>query len=164
MFVSFGLKSSTNRFAEIEWKKDYKLSWKDFRKTNKKHHYDALSSTGIAFSYVVGQKGVKVEAKAIFDRSESWVRKGRETESLLEHEQLHFDIAELYTRKLREKIERDNITTASGLDKVYNRIVIDLRKRQRMYDQQTDHGINKKEQMRWQEEIANQLKIATAYS
>src|SRR5690606_32551892 len=62
---------------------------------------DAGASVKITAKPFVSGKRIEYDVRAIFDRQRSWAR-GMST-SLLEHEQLHFVIAELYARKMRER-------------------------------------------------------------
>ena len=84
-------------------------------------------------------------------------------EEILAHEQCHFDICELYTRKLRERIASANINVRNlktTLRSIYKDVQDDYRARQQQYEDETEHGIIPEEQARWQEEIAKEL-VAT---
>jgi hypothetical protein len=86
----------------IEWNEYYSLTWEDFQGTPDKQ---AIGDAGTAVQikakpfYVKDQ--VQYDVEALFNRKKSWSR--GKSESLLQHEQLHFDIAELYARKIRKK-------------------------------------------------------------
>ena len=95
-----------------------------------------------------------------FKKKESWTR-NTDSEQLLAHEQLHFDVTELYARKLRKKLSELKDPCSKGASKVqgiYNSNFDELHEYQASYDKQTKHGINKKEQAKWVETVAKELK------
>jgi hypothetical protein len=56
---------------------------------------------------------------------------------------LHFDIAEVYARKIREKfssLKAQNEARFSVYQKEYNILWTECRDYQKLYDEQTDHG------------------------
>lgn len=53
---------------------------------------------------------VVVDVYAYFSPRQSWYHKDMADDHLLSHEQLHFDITELYARKLRKKIATYSFT------------------------------------------------------
>lgn len=88
----------------IEWNKFYTLSWENFEGQRTE---DAIGDAGtairiIAKPYYIG-KAIHYQVYALFDKKKSWaIEQGT---ALLAHEQLHFDIAELYARKIRKKVK-----------------------------------------------------------
>jgi hypothetical protein len=80
---------------------------------------------------------------------------------LLNHEQQHLNISELFTRKLRKEIQK-----YQGMDSsVWKQVCIlsdknsdECEKIQQLYDKETNHSINKEAQSRWNLWIQEQLK------
>jgi Bacterial protein of unknown function (DUF922) len=74
-------------------------------------------------------------------------------EELLRHEQLHFDMAELAARRIRQRLEASSGACVGGVTDVLSRFVgevtRDFRQEQGTYDQQTKHGTFLSAQARW---------------
>lgn len=144
----------------LYWKAAYKLKWSDFKAkvdTTKKH--GAISNTGIYFkaSYTNGQLTYKVYG--YFNRKRSWVR--IHSQAGLQHEQGHFDIAEIYARKLKEALKNFKInpsTVNKDLQALYDKISNEKSKRNSLYDKETDFSRDKKMQELWNLNIQQELK------
>ena len=86
---------------------------------------------------------------------------------MLAHEQLHFDICELFGRKLYKEIL---VLRDSG--KLNNRTIKRLHSKlkkqysnyQDKYDNETEHSINQVEQLKWNSRICKELESMTMYS
>jgi hypothetical protein len=81
---------------------------------------------------------------------------------LLEHEQLHFDIAELAVRKIRKRFDEmtNSCTDPGGTESLQHTITEidrDLQEEQRHYDRETSHGTNAAAQDRWKRAIRRRL-------
>jgi predicted secreted Zn-dependent protease len=86
-----------------------------------------------------------------FYKNTSWVISDKKSDYILNHEQLHFDLAEVYSRKYRKalqaaKLELGNMQQA---ETIFNRVYSDFVKRQERYDNETEHGINTVKQGEW---------------
>src|SRR5687768_5559097 len=96
--------SSNNSTSQvIEWNEFYDLQWRDFKG---KRPGDAAGDAGTvvqikAKPFMIKNK-VHYDVFALFVKDKSWAEAF--TAPLLAHEKLHFDIAELYARKIRKKI------------------------------------------------------------
>ena len=78
---------------------------------------------------------------------------------MLNHEQLHFDIAELFARKLRKELEKPRFTTAST-EEIFSAVAsfnMELDKMQKRYDNETNHYRNKKKQKKWEIYVGEEL-------
>ena len=105
--------SSTSLNDEtISWNDDFKLTWNNFKDTPKKNvDAVALTASGITFEFSLQEtenRIVNFETKvfAHFYPNKSWYLKENATDYILAHEQLHFDMTELYTRKFRQRISK----------------------------------------------------------
>jgi hypothetical protein len=149
----------------IPWDGPTQLKWRDFKgRVDSRSKADAMTAAQInsegTKSSTDGKKMLFVIAAEFIPRK-SWVRKNAKKEELLNHERLHFDICELYCRKLREQISKTKWTRKSfnkSFKKLYKRNWKTYTKRQKEYDSQTRHGILSVEQLRWQKMIAKELK------
>jgi hypothetical protein len=101
----------------------------------------------------------------IFDRTSSWTIDTTKT-LLLSHEQLHFDISELFARKIRRGIEELRIKKVSDKNHYAFLISSKLKERdryQREYDDDTFHGGIDIIQREWIEKVKKELGQLEAY-
>jgi len=150
----------------FSWHENYKLSWKDYKgRPNTNIDAVALTASGITFSY----SGTKVDNKQIahnvliearFYPEKSWFKPENVNPHILSHEQLHFDITELYARKFRKRIAETNFTNNifSEMNKINDKVNQELDLVQNKYDIETNHSINPIMQKKWEEHIHNELK------
>lgn len=162
LFVSLFLFSFTgrNEHAEfMQWTAARKLNWNDFKATPPENaSHAALTSSGIMFSFSTDGKSFRYELGCNFDRNGSWGRV--KNNHILSHEQGHFDIAEIYTRKLNQALQ--NYRFRSGpfnkdVNAIYQDTIKELEQTQNQYDQQTDHSINELQQKNWLARITTSL-------
>ena len=89
------------------------------------------------------------------------------TDYILSHEQGHFDIAEIFARKLNKKMSEyrfDKKTYQKDLNKIYHDILDEKEKMQNDYDKETNHSINKEKQAEWLKKIAKMLEEYKDYA
>ena len=98
----------------IQWENNQKLTWKDFKgKPNKRSPYKAMTFASVSSNLISFSKNeLKIEILCHFIKNKSL--KTIETDELLRHEQLHFDIAELAARKMRERVSKLNLKNLSS--------------------------------------------------
>ena len=154
----------------IYWDKDRKLNWQDFkgkisRKTNAKD-YKASSSTSIKSVSIREGEEFKFLVFACFYKEESWTVDTTSSE-LLDHEQLHFDIIELYARMIRKSIsiqKRRPDANAYTFNKTFKSYQAQIAKTNDEYDRETQHGIDLKRQEAWDKKIRKELRSFENYS
>ncbi|WP_133159925.1 hypothetical protein [Cloacibacterium normanense] len=107
----------------ILWQENKKLKIQDFRaenndtiKVNQQQFLGAISAIRIEYSSFQRNKNSVPEfsIKTYFDPNESWML--LKNDYVLQHEQIHFDLTELYARKMRKSVEslqQKNITNIS---------------------------------------------------
>ena len=92
--------------------------------------------------------------------NKSWVRTDAHIPSILDHEQGHFDLCEIYTRQLRDRM-RDIDPAAPGMKdllmQIYAEVSNEYEARQQAYEQETIHGTDLATQKKWQQAIAAEL-------
>jgi hypothetical protein len=155
--ISLAQTSSSRDF--LEWNEFYKLSWEDFQGQRTEH---AIGDAGTAVSikakpYLVKNR-VLYDVYAYFNRQKSWA--SDKSVQLLEHEQLHFDIAELYARKIRKRISELRDQGVNDV-KDYNEEISKLLEESNVadveYDLETLHGALPKKQLLWETKIRKEL-------
>ena len=94
----------------IAWSPDYEIKWSDFKATPKQSSpLDAYTMLGISLEVVSQDDGkVNMGVFGYFEKNKSWVKSGEKTEHLLQHEQKHFDLCEVYRRILIKRLEAGN--------------------------------------------------------
>lgn len=151
---------------EIEWNKNRKLTWEDFKgKPITNSNVGALTYCGFGFqsNRVTLFKSAKIFVKNTFNCDLSWVRPDQiKRKELLEHEQGHFDLSEIYARLLRTKLNERKLTIAN-LNTEGNLIFTEVYKsyldKQEQYEKETEYGLNRTEQQRWNTYIIQQIGI-----
>ncbi len=145
----------------IKWSENRPLTWEDFKEIKKNNHWAiALSNCGMnRLSQIVGDS-IYFAMEAVFNKDKSWVKSEFKTDRVLNHEQLHFDLAELFARRLRRSIsnyyfEKNNCN--ADIDSVFNENQSQLKLMNQLYDEETDLSNNVEMQNIWSERNDNEL-------
>ena len=156
--------SSTQDIHLINWKPGRRLNWEDFQgKPDPKSENAALTSTHINFQYTTLENKFSYNISCQFNKKQSWSKV--HNEMILNHEQAHFDLAELYARKLKIAVSNYNIREGSigqDLDSIYEAVMKEHHIFQQNYDLETDHSRNLSQQVSWQKKINDSLIVRTA--
>jgi len=184
IFLLIFITSAYNSFAQVEvnvsWAKNIpaknsdtiyydpfqKLVWFNF-KGKSGSPADAIAVTSSGFGYVAtmqyrnGKTTINIEVCCYFSEHGSWVRKGRESEYALNHEQHHFDItylaAGLFSKEIRTvRFTRNNY--GDLIDKIYKSYCRKMEQMQNDYDGQTRNGQLNDVQEKWNDKIIHLLK------
>lgn len=84
----------------------------------------------------------------------------------MQHEQIHFDIAELCSRQLRKRLTEtrfEKSTFKQEVNKIFDDILVECDSIQTAYDDLTNHGLNKKQQAEWIKNVNQKLKSLEKY-
>ena len=149
----------------MTWDASRKLTWEDFKADpDLESDAVALTASGITFGYSVKTSGKRIigfstSVEAHFYPHKSWYLKGHSNDHILGHEQLHFDITELYARKFREQLKRlkVNQNLKEQMNRLHTAINEALNETQKRYDEQSSHSINTEMQKQWESFIAKAL-------
>ena len=156
-------KTSSNR---IEWKEDQALNWENFKgKVPIESSLVAETNSGIHLSYTCTGETMDWNIYAYFDQELSW-RKPHATKAILLHENLHFDISELYARKLRKRLhllKHPCSMEKAELQKIFNEVVADHKQRQKKYDLETKHSLDSIRQMQWNSWVEQELSYLSKF-
>jgi len=152
----------------IPWHDGINLTWDDFKGTpDEGMSYFAYTDYMITLNCSFNQNTLNVTIGSYFDRLHSWVKKGKEKDSLLLHEKAHFAIAEIYARKERKTLT-DTVINQSNVSAVLNFIntkaMQDCHNREVLYDDETNHSIITAKQIEWLQEVYKELDELKAYS
>lgn len=159
----------TDNSNRIYWSDWYKLEWSDFEASPKEETtVAALSSIGLPYSYTSdGEAVMNLTINVCFIKNESWSKPAERNKVLLQHEQLHFDIAELHRRLIVKKVLEANFTKSNYKEKL-NEIINtvwrkDYKMMQNRYDKDTNFSNVIKEQINWNKYVSQQIRNLEDY-
>jgi len=160
-------------FAQkIVWQEGLKLNWSNFKSNiNNQRGTNVVAYTNCGWVYSVVKSSnpkspVKIKIETIFNEDKSWKDVKKINDYVLGHEQKHFDIAEVFARKLRKEVQ-EKIKTSGDFNKnfqaVYNRLLNDYRNFQVLYDKDTKHGMDEAKQTEYDQKISEELENLKSY-
>jgi hypothetical protein len=145
--------------------------WDDFKGTPADGDpADALTYTGnqtLFEAFGIGNRfEVESHITCHFIKSKSWVKPGKKSDYLLNHEQRHFDISEIGAREFRNKLKKTTFTQGNFSSEV-KRITDEMNQKyhrmQEQYDRETDHSRLEEKQQEWNKKIDGMLKETETY-
>ena len=158
LFPSVLFSQSSNEEV-LEWDPSRKLSWADYKaRPNPDSDAAASTTTYLGINYNITSRSFSYKIYSRFSKTRSWGL--HKTAYILSHEQGHFDIAEIFARKLHKKMseyEFNKKTYNKDLEKIYRDVTKEKEDTQNQYDKETNHSINKTEQLLWLKKIAAML-------
>ncbi len=172
ILIFFQLFFGTSAVAQqILWRANCHLSSDDFKgKKPRKSKWVAVTATQLHYTLNKNSKdSTSVKVDCIFDMKQSWKKYKTLNHYILQHEQTHFDIAELYARKLRQALKKYIVSK----DKLINpdwklQYILFInnhgsRHYQKKYDGQTKHSNRRTAQREWNAKIADELNALREY-
>lgn len=155
--------NSITESDRIAWDSNYQIEWKDFKApADNSSSLDAYTMLGISLEIIQQKDGVvEMGVFGYFEKNKSWVKPNEKNEHLLLHERKHFDLCEVYRRKLIEKLESKKTYSFNNFsDEVsqsFNEIFAAYTEEQERYDHETNHSQKKEIQIEWNNFIAKEL-------
>jgi len=127
----------------------------------------AMSATHrtIDYSYL-NDTALSATVKTIFLKQDSWVSSElTDSTYVLNHEQGHFNIAEIHSRKLKKELkifENENYQKNYTIIKSkMSQLILDATNNERymqdLYDMETEHSQNREKQKEWDEKIQKMI-------
>lgn len=156
----------------LGWKENV-LTWSDFKGTpDPASPFAANTSSGISYGWSMkgsaAGKEYTYEVTSFFIPGKSWVKGGSASANLLSHEQLHFDITELFARKLRKALTEFDFDNArdlkADLQALYKHAEKERALMQQKFDVETRHSMNAAAQLEWQKLIKEELSKLEKFS
>ena len=150
----------------LPWSADRRLTWRDFQGAAPQEGEEAAKTAyGVYYGWKCNGRELEFLVIAAFHRDQSWVKAvvltdSAESRRVLAHEQTHFNIAELYARRMRRRfagLSRPCRMSDDQLGAEARRILDEERVMQRRYDAETGHGLERREQAAWEVDIRRQL-------
>jgi len=161
----FMLLNSYSFAQEIEWNADRPLEWKDFKKKDiAKNNVVAWTHSGIKTQYKCYNNNFTFSISCTFDPMLSWTNT-LNNDYILAHEQLHFDISEVVKRRINYDIKniKNPCANIKNIKKIINNHISELKILQKLYDNESNHSMNREGQEKWQLNVKNWLKALDSY-
>ncbi len=163
-FSILGLDNSQD-YETIAWSPEIKLTWKDFKgEAPSNDRAAATTASGISYQFATnsidGEIELDYEVSTFFYPNKSWYQPNLCDSVILSHEQLHFDISELFARKMRSRLASGTFTqnVKSEVKIIYKKILEELEEFQNLYDDQTNFSRDLEQQLIWNNKIEEALK------
>ena len=162
--------SFTHTIAQIKWEEDRPLRWRDFSAVADDQNPNvAYTNCRTTYTYEMlppaDSYKFKFKIDSWFDKAASWVKSSKKSDFLLQHEQVHFDIHELHSRKLLQafKAKEYTINYNEEIKAIYDQIQKEEQDMQIKYDTQSMRS-NAEDQIEiWTFSIRGQIAKLPAY-
>ncbi|MGB5500128.1 MAG: DUF922 domain-containing protein [Maribacter sp.] len=151
-------------YETITWSPEHKLSWEDFKgRAPNNARAAATTASGISYQFSTSGSGGEIEldyaVSTFFYPNKSWYQPSLCDSLILSHEQLHFDISELYARKMRNRLASSSFTqnVKAEVKQIYKEVLEELEEFQNLYDDQTNFSRDMEQQLLWNNKIQEAL-------
>jgi len=147
----------------IDWFPQVRLSWENFKGTPTTDKAAATTASGITYRFSSQSLGDEVQIDftviAQFYPNKSWNRPKLCDAHVLGHEQLHFDITEVFARKMRKRMAATKFTrdVKKEVAAIYDEVNVALYAFQHRYDNESNFSRNEEQQALWHQKIAKLL-------
>lgn len=148
------------------WATGRKLTPTDFKgRPDLSSGMKAVTHSGIVYTWECDRDEFKFEVLARFDREKSWFAAAGDAR-LLKHEQLHFDITEVYARRMRKLFTEwpDPCSQTRKIDDAADAVYDEWSRTQELYDEETRHSLNREKQAEWEARISRELEELAQYA
>lgn len=162
----FILVPSVSAQDTIYWSEQRPLSWRDFQGTPDMSKIESAQTTsGVALELEYSENlesGIweyTYKVNSYFLPALSWYKPNDINYYLLEHEQTHFAISELFARKLNKELSKltPDETIGEVAENIYNRMKKEHVALQHKYDEESKHSLNIDRELQWQKMIKDSL-------
>ena len=159
LFFSSPLLAYAQGEEYIEWTANSRLNWDDYlAEPPPKSDAAAITNTAIGMEYHIRNNALSFTITCRFSKTKSWGR--QKTAYILRHEQGHFDITEIFARKLAKELQEYKFNPHNyekELNKIYRTVMDEEEEYQNKYDQETDFSRNQEKQQEWFDKIKRDL-------
>lgn len=149
----------------ILWKDNFRLTFPCFRAIPDTNvTFAAMSAIKVGYASTIQNDTLIIKVYCSFLINYSWIKEYKQ--EIVDHEQVHFDIGEYYKRLLVKGILNSRFTKKNYKDTLYSLYkenVLNRNYTNKIYDQETDHSLNKKKQKQWASTISQNLLMLKNY-
>jgi len=158
------IKAQNEEDRVLAWTKERRLTWADYQGEPLKTEWaSATTASGItyALSSTIGNDKSQLEivVASLFYPDKSWYKPELCNEVVLSHEQVHFDITELFARKFRERLKsvKNDVNVKKNVRSIFVEINKELNAFQNKYDRETNFSRDLVQQLIWNKEVEEAL-------
>lgn len=161
-----GYHSSAQKIIIKGKETDRRLVWKDFTGVpDNNSTFWAFTSWNLKYNYSTQFQGDSFIVKNYLltlqlNPEKSWIKKGKESDYLLAHEQGHFDLGIICMKEILQKQSTIPVTRTnykSVLEDIFQEKMKKFKELGILYDKETRHSKNRKEQERWDQYFLENL-------
>ena len=157
--IALSIMSNGQEEQLLEWSPIKRLTWNDYlAEPSSSSDIAAITSTVLRMEYSIRNNILSYKISCQFLKTRSWGK--YKTDYILKHEQGHFDITEIFARKLARELKEYKFNPRKyqdDLGKIYKRLMEEEEEFQHRYDIETDYSRNKERQGEWLKKIDNEL-------
>ncbi|RAK68177.1 DUF922 domain-containing protein [Hymenobacter edaphi] len=152
---------------ELLWHPLRPLRRADFKGSPANRPFEAATNSGIRYHYAgrLYTGAVQLSIETYFDCQNSYFKGTRDAEQTLAHEQLHFDISEVYARQLTRRFQEQTPDTREltrRQDALYQQVMTECQTLQDQYDSEV--YADRSRQAAWRARIDQELRALQAYA
>jgi len=163
--VNYVMADAAEKRSLIYYSPSEKLTWNDFKgKPVLSSSAAAITNAGIGFKMAFRSRDnittLQITVNCNFSIADSWVKDGRKTPYILNHEQHHFDIAYINAMLFIQNLKTAKYNMndyAKVIEKIYYQAQADLQTMQNAYDSETKNSQLQDVQELWNKKIDAQL-------
>ncbi|MBX2846128.1 MAG: hypothetical protein KTR13_07930 [Saprospiraceae bacterium] len=146
----------------IKWNAGKTVNWNDYEgiPDYADNFRDAVTASALNYNVRCHTDGnLTVSVSAEFLKDQSWVKERARTDYHLGHERLHFDITELFARKMRKTFEGQQFRCEDEavVHQLATQLLAEWREAQVQYDKETLYSLDKHDQKLWHQKVANDM-------
>lgn len=150
-----------------EWSDTLSLSWNDYKGGITDTTRFVSTNCGLScIPQIVGDTA-SITVIAYMDKNKSWYRKKYADDALLLHEKGHFDLTEIFARKMKKRVLAERMRKKEFIAEVkiiYEKTWNDLQQQHQAYDKATGEGTVEFAQRTWQNYIKENLVMYYPYA
>lgn len=165
--LALGLCAALGSFAQdtIHWSPGYKLKWEDFKgRPDTTSEFKAITGADLNYILTYNASSFHVQVRCDFIKMRSWTLSN---DSIgLVHEQGHFDISEIFARRLRKMFSQyvfDEKSIEMDFKRIFSLIKVERKAFNKKYDRETNYSRDIKKQIYWSRLIQLELNRLDAY-
>ncbi|WP_400190282.1 DUF922 domain-containing protein [Hymenobacter sp. B81] len=153
----------------LVWSAKRPLTWADFKaRPASGDPLHAMTTANIGAKIGCQDYVFSSTVQATFTPAESWVKTPQTASAaLLRHEQVHFDLTEVYARRMRQRLKATKFD-CEKLQPAFNNLmkqtISEWQREQQRYDVESNHGLNLVQQQAWDQKVQQRLLESQAYA
>ncbi|MEO6406797.1 MAG: hypothetical protein ABIY51_11605 [Ferruginibacter sp.] len=148
----------------VKWDANHRITWNDFIVKDTNDRFAAETNTFFKANFYLKNDSVFCQVITYLNADRSWRKPSLKTDGqyAINHEQKHFDITEIFARRIRKELM---VVSANEqqVEKIYYNNAKACREFQELYDTETRHSLNKQSQERWDKKIRRMLLLLGNY-